>query len=89
MNKVATFQIGKAGITPTVCATLSRMLETHKFIRISALPASGRNRDSIKHMAEQLVHNLTEPCSTSIIGFTIVLRKHAARKEKALKKSTI
>lgn len=79
MNKIAHFQIGKGGITPNVCATLSRMLETHKFIRIATLPSSGRNRESIKLMAEQLVKQLAEPCSTSIIGFTIVLRKHASQ----------
>jgi RNA-binding protein YhbY len=79
MNKVATFQIGKNGITATVLQTLARMLEDHKFIRIAALPASGRDRSSIKTMADALVTQLIPlgvTCSYTVIGFTIILRKH-------------
>ena len=75
MNKVATFQIGKKGITANVLQTLTRMLETHKFIRIAALQSSGRNRESIKTMADSLVNQLLFPCTYTIIGFTIILRK--------------
>ncbi|MBM3230198.1 hypothetical protein FJZ22_00890 [Candidatus Pacearchaeota archaeon] len=75
MNKVATFQIGKNGISTTVLQTLTRMLETHKFIRIAALQASGRTRDSIKTMADSLVNQLPVSCTYTIIGFTIILRK--------------
>ena len=77
MNKVATFQIGKNGITANVLQTLTRMLETHKFIRIAALQASGRNRESIKTMADSLVSQLPIPCTYTVIGFTIILRKRA------------
>ena len=82
MNKIATFQIGKAGVTPSLCATLARMLETHKFIRIATLPASGRNRTSIKTMADTLLTQLSSvgvTCTYTVIGFTIVLRKHVAQ----------
>ena len=77
MNKVATFQIGKSGITAGVLGTLTRMLETHKFIRISALPASGRNRATITTMADSLINQLPIPCTYTIIGFTIIIRKRA------------
>lgn len=83
MNKVATFQIGKNGITPTVLQTLTRMLETHKFIRIAALQASGRNRESIKAMADSLIHQLPVKCTYTIIGFTIILRKRTSTDDKS------
>ena len=81
MNQVARFQIGKAGISPGVITTLATLLQTHKFIRISALKNSGRDRDSIKAMAEQLIAQLPWPCSYKVIGFTIVLRKHPTGKK--------
>lgn len=70
-----TFQIGKAGVTPAVIEQLKSILEYHKHIRISALPASGRNRDSIHDMAKTLVARLSIPCEYRVIGFTIALRK--------------
>ncbi len=81
MNTVARFQIGKAGITEGVLAALTELLHAHKFIRISALQNSGRDRVLIKAMAEQLVSQLPITCSYKVIGFTIVLRKHTASKK--------
>lgn len=80
-----TFQIGKAGITPSVIEQLNHILEHHKHIRISALPASGRNRESIKKMAETLVASLATPCEFRVIGFTIALRKRASQPNKKQK----
>lgn len=70
-------QIGKAGVTPAVVTQLNRMLEHHKHIRISLLPASGRNRESIHTMADALIRQLAVPCDYRIIGFTIALRKRS------------
>lgn len=78
MNKITTFQIGKEGITAGTIQGLTLRLVTHKFIRISVLKASGRDKSSIKTMAESLIKQLPYPCTTSIIGFTIILRKRSA-----------
>ncbi len=74
---VVTFQIGKAGINPALIEQLNNLLEHHKHIRISALPSSRRNRDSIHQMAEKLTKNLSSHCEYRIIGFTIALRKRS------------
>lgn len=74
-NTVVKFQIGKAGVTPAVIQQLNTLLVRHKYIRISALAASGRDRTSIRTMAESLKNQLAIPCSWTVIGFTIVLRR--------------
>ena len=79
MNKVTTLQIGKGAITPGSIAALSLRLKTHKFIRITVLKASGRTREKMKEIADSLIHQLPERCSYTIIGFTIILRKHVAK----------
>ena len=76
-----TFQIGKAGVTPAVIEQLNRILEHHKHIRISALPASGRTRHSMQTMAVSLVAALQATCEYRIIGFTIALRKRSLRQK--------
>lgn len=84
MNSVATFQIGKSGITPGVIQAINKMLEHHKHIRISTLKSSGRNRDSIKEMANSLASQLSFNCEYRVIGFTIALRRTAQSSKKAL-----
>lgn len=71
--------LGKAGLTPAFIAQLDAMLEHHKHLRIAALPSSGRNRSSIKDMAEHICTRLTCPCDYTIIGFTIVLRRRTKK----------
>jgi RNA-binding protein YhbY len=69
------FQIGKKGITKEVILTLATAFETHKQIRISALKSSGRNRESITAMAEQIKSMLPTPVVYKIIGFTIIMSR--------------
>jgi RNA-binding protein YhbY len=69
------FQIGKAGITDGIIQSLELALKSHKVIRISALKSSGRNRNTITSMADELVSKLATKCNYRIIGFTIVLIK--------------
>ncbi len=75
MKKITTFQIGKFGTTPGVIDSLELSLKNHKQIRISALKSSGRNRENIEQMAQDIVSKLKEHCDYAIIGFTIVLTK--------------
>ncbi len=74
-SAIATFQIGKAGITKGVITSLNLVFKSHYQIRIGVLPASERNRASIKTMAQELVKRMGIPCNYKIIGFTIILIK--------------
>jgi RNA-binding protein YhbY len=82
MKRITTFQIGKFGITPGVIESLELSLKHHRQIRISALKASGRNRDNMKKMGEEIVSKLKEKCSYRTIGFTIIIIRHTDNKVK-------
>jgi len=82
MFKAMQFQIGKSGITQGVINSLNLALKTHGNVRISALKSSGRNKESTKKMADEIVEKLDYHCNYRIIGFTIVLKK--LRKQKSL-----
>lgn len=78
-NAIA-FQIGKNGITEGTIESLSLAFKNHKVARVSVLKSSGRDRDSIKKMAEELCEKLKIDDLTfsfKIIGFTIILRRHS------------
>ncbi|MEM4259455.1 MAG: YhbY family RNA-binding protein [Candidatus Pacearchaeota archaeon] len=77
MKKITTFQIGKFGVTSGAIGSLELALKNHKQVRISVLKASGRNRENITSMAEDIISKLKEKCDYKIIGFTIVLTKRA------------
>ncbi len=71
------FQIGKNGVTPGVIDALNKGFETHKHIRISALKASGRDKESMTKIAEDIKSRLPLETVFKIIGFTIILsRRH-------------
>lgn len=71
--------LGKAGLTPAFIQQLNVILKHHKHVRIAALPSSGRNRSSIRSLAEKILANLAFPCDATVIGFTIVLRRHVKK----------
>lgn len=79
MNNVTKFQIGKLGITLGVIDSLELALKNHRIVRISALKSSGRDREIIKTMAEQIISQLKTKCEYRIIGFTIILMKQKAK----------
>lgn len=72
-----TFQIGKNGISESVVNTLNAMLEKHKHLRISMLKSSGRSKENIQEMAEELAKKLKYPTKSKVIGFTIAIRRVA------------
>jgi RNA-binding protein YhbY len=80
MKTIAKFQIGKFGVTPGVIESLELALKNHKQIRISVLKASGRTRENIEQMAQDITSKLKEKCACKIIGFTIVLIKLGSAK---------
>lgn len=81
MKTIAKFQIGKFGVTQGVADSLKLALMNHKQVRISVLKASGRTRDNMEQMAQDLVDKLKilgENCVYKTIGFTIILIKLAS-----------
>jgi len=84
MKRITNFQIGKFGITPGVIESLELSLKHHRQIRISALKSSGRDRDNMNKMGEELVTKLKEKkiiCDFRTIGFTIIIIKKADQKQ--------
>lgn len=79
---VAKFQIGKSGITQGVLDALTLVFKTHKNIRIAVLKSSGRDKNSIIKMADELCTRLPGRYVYRIIGFTIILQRRSGDKEK-------
>ena len=75
MKRITTFQIGKFGLTEGVIQSLTLSLKNHKQVRVSALKASGRNRENIEQMAKDIISKLTDKCDYRTIGFTIIVTK--------------
>lgn len=69
------FQIGKFGLTEGVIESLKLAFKNHRSIRISALKASGRNKETIKQIADSIKAKIGFPCEYKIIGFTIAFKK--------------
>ncbi|MBI2632667.1 YhbY family RNA-binding protein [Candidatus Pacearchaeota archaeon] len=73
------FQIGKNGITEGILNSLTLVFKNHKQVRINALKSSGRDKEIIVKLADNISNELSRRLSCSlryrIIGFTIVLRK--------------
>lgn len=66
-------QIGKNGITPGTLEAIDNALKTHKRLRISVFKSSGRDRESIKKMGEELQARIKTKVDYRIIGFTIII----------------
>ena len=80
------FQIGKSGVTDGVIDSLLLVYKTHKHVRISALKSSGRDKASIKLMADDIAAKLAAKSDSiydyKIIGFTMIMKKHPKLKTK-------
>ena len=69
------FQIGKNGVNLGVITSLELAFTTHRQVRISVLKSSGRDKNTISDMAEELKKKLKGNYSARVIGFTIILTK--------------
>ena len=77
-----TFQIGKNGISQGTLDSLHLAFKNHKVVRVSVLKSSGRDRESIRVMADDLCSQLKKDDLTfsyKILGFTIILRRHSSK----------
>jgi len=83
MKTIAKFQIGKFGVTSGVMESLKLAFKNHKQMRISVLKSSGRTRDSIITMAEEIAHKLSiggkYRYDYRIIGFTIIMSRYKSK----------
>ena len=68
-------QIGKKGLTPEFIEGLKKAAEGVENIRISLLKSSGRDREEVKEIKDQILEKLGEKFTAKIIGFTIVIKK--------------
>ncbi|MBM3233558.1 hypothetical protein FJZ19_00515 [Candidatus Pacearchaeota archaeon] len=75
-------QIGKNGLTEGILQVLKNSFKTHDIVKISVLK-SGREKEKVEEMAEEIVDELGKKYTAKIIGFTIIVRKW--RKEQAQK----
>ena len=77
---IARFEIGKNGINPGVIESLYLVFKTHKQVRVSFLKSSGRDRESITKMADEIVSLIETKkefkIEYRIIGFTIIMLKY-------------
>lgn len=76
------FQIGKNGVTDGVILSLNNAFKTRKSVRISVLKSSGRDKEGVKKMGDEIVTRLGGKFKHIIIGFTIILRKSSESKKK-------
>ena len=75
----AKFQIGKGGVTDGTITSLSLVFKNHKQVRISMLKSSGRDRESMEKVANDIAVKLSENkeyyFDFKIIGFTIIMNR--------------
>ena len=79
MNSTTKFQIGKNGITQGVIDSIALVLKNHRQVRISVLKSSGRDRERIEKIAQEIQLKLETKCDYRIIGFTIILTKSSGK----------
>jgi len=78
----AIFQIGKLGLTDESINQLNKLLKNHNQVRISVLKSSGRDRNSIKSLQQEILDKIEFPCYSRVIGFTIILSKKGSGQQK-------
>ena len=81
MIREVKFQIGRNGITEGVIISLNTTLKTHNQIRISILKSSGRNKENIQQMAEEIISKINYKCYYRILGFTIILKRQSGKQK--------
>ena len=80
--QVLKFQIGKSGLTKGVIDSLNLAFKNHRQVRVSVLKSAGRDRESIKSMAQKISESLQVRNAFKILGFTIIVKKLSNSKVK-------
>ena len=76
---IATFQIGKQGVTTSSILALKRLFNNHRNVKVSVLrSARGEGKEAkevVKKTADELLEHLGKNFTAKVIGFTIILQK--------------
>ena len=73
---IASFQIGKNGLTKGVLESLDLALKHHKQVRVAVLKSATRDRKQLQDLANQIQSKLKTKTTTRIIGYTIIVVKN-------------
>ena len=72
---LATFQIGKNGLTPGVLESIKLDIKNHKQVRISVLKSATRDRSELTKIADKIKQSMSVKCKYKLLGYTIILIK--------------
>lgn len=72
---LATFQLGKQGITNNFIETIRKSFKSRDIVKISVLQSFSRGREEVKETADKICGELGENYTYKIIGFTINIKK--------------
>ena len=72
---LATFQLGKTGITENFMETIRKSFKNRDNVKISVLQSFSRGREEVKETAEKICEELGKNFTHKIVGFTINIKK--------------
>lgn len=87
MNRIATIQLGKNGMSENFLTTLKTYFKNNQSVKIVVLQ-NFPDRDSkrMKEVSEEITKSLGENFSAKVIGFTISVKKGREKKLIPVKK---
>lgn len=74
-TKQAVLQIGKKGLTEGIIEKMKNCFKTREDVKVCLLKSAGRDRETIKEIADKIQKELGEKYTYKIVGFTIFLKK--------------
>jgi len=76
MEPIKHLQVGKNGLTDGVIVQARKMLEREKAIKVNLLKSAVSNKKEAKEISDELISNLGANFQYTLIGHTIILKKH-------------
>lgn len=69
-------QLGKGGVTENFIVTLKHHFNRHNNVKVSVLKSAGRERETVKRHANEIIEKLGDKHYTAkIIGFSIFVKR--------------
>lgn len=75
MVNMIKLQIGKQGLTPEFIENIKKTSVEVENIRINLLKSSGRDKEQVKEIRDEILSKLGPKYTGKILGFTIILKK--------------
>ena len=72
---LATFQLGKQGVTENFIEAIRKSFKTREIVKVSVLRSFSRGREEVRETANKICNELGKKYTYKIIGFTINLKK--------------